>query len=106
MRSNLRFKALDFVAESPLFRNTSFSTVPIQAYLKVFADAGYVADDTFTATNDLNNTFLYSAGLGLDVTSYYDWVFRFEGAVNALGEFGLYLHIGLDLNTYENCSLW
>ncbi len=106
LRTNLRFKAVDFVAESPLFSNTSFGTVPIQAYLKVFADAGYVSDNTFTATNDLNNTLLYSAGVGLDVTSYYDWVFRFEGAVNALGEFGLYLHIGLDLNTYENCSLW
>ena len=105
-RSNLRFKALDTNIESPLFANTPFGSIPVQAYFKVFADAGYVSDNTFTETNTLNNEFLYSAGLGLDVTTYYDWVFRVEGAVNSLGEIGVYLHIGLDLNTYENCSLW
>jgi len=105
-RSNLRVKAIDKTLHSPIFRNSQFGTIPVQVYPKVFADAGYVSDDVFTSTNTLRNTLLYSAGIGMDITTYYDWVFRFEGAVNALGEFGLYLHLGLDLNTYENCSLW
>jgi hypothetical protein len=105
-RSNLRFKALDKTFHSPIFKESSFSTIPVQAYLKLFADAGYVDDDVFFATNSLNNTFLYAGGIGLDLTTYYDWVFRVEGSMNALGEFGVYLHLGLDLNTYENCSVW
>lgn len=106
IRSNLRFKALDTNIESPFFYNTPFGSIPVQAYFKVFADAGYVSGNTFTATNTLNNRMLYGGGIGLDITTYYDWVFRIEGAMNGLGELGLYLHIGLDLNTYENCSLW
>ena len=105
-RSNLRVKAIDKTLHSPIFRNSQFGTIPVQVYPKIFADAGYVSDDVFTSTNTPRNTLLYSAGIGMDITTYYDWVFRFEGAVNALGEFGLYLHLGLDLNTYENCSLW
>ena len=105
-RSNLKYKLFTTNFRVPLLHWEQFNTVPVGMYLKIFADAGYVADNRYSEMNPLVNKTLYSGGAGFDITTYYDWVFRIEAAVNALGEFGLYLHLALDLNTYEDCSLW
>lgn len=105
-RTNVKWKFIDWEVESPILKAEQFKKIPVQAYLKIFADAGYVADKYYNEMNPLTNKLLYSGGIGVDVTTYYDWVFRAEAAVNRLGEFGLYLHIGLDLNTYEACNIW
>ncbi|MBC8047547.1 MAG: BamA/TamA family outer membrane protein [Fimbriimonadaceae bacterium] len=106
MRTNLKFQLFDWHFNAPIINWKVFENIPVKGYLKIFSDAGYVADKFYAEYNFLTNTMQYSAGVGLDVTTYYDWVFRFEYAVNALGEFGLFLHIGLDLNTYEDCNIW
>jgi hypothetical protein len=43
--------------------------------------------------NNLNNKLLWSTGLGLDLLSYYDQVYRLEFTYNSLGEAGIYLHL-------------
>ena len=42
---------------------------------------------------DLVNDFLYSTGIGFDLVTYYDQVYRLEFTLNNLGEPGIYLHL-------------
>ncbi|MBC8173339.1 MAG: BamA/TamA family outer membrane protein [Chitinophagales bacterium] len=106
LRTNVKMKLFDWHFKAPLINWDVFENIPVKGYVKLFSDAGYVADRFYDENNFLVNNLQYSAGAGIDITTYYDWVFRFEAAVNALGEFGLYLHAGLDLNTYEDCNIW
>ncbi len=74
-------------------KSSKFNTIPFAFYLNLFSDIGIVSNTQFNSpTNVLPNTFLYSAGIGLDFVSYYDAVARMEWAVNANGESHFYLH--------------
>lgn len=106
IRTNLKWNFLNFQFKLPLIHWAAFDKIPVSGYLKLFSDAGYVTDQVFNSINFLTNTMQYSIGAGIDIASYYDWVFRFETTVNALSEVGFYLHLGLDLNTHEDCNLW
>lgn len=105
-RSNLKWKLFETQFHAPIINWKVFENIPVEAYLKVFADAGFVGDRFYNENNFLTNRLQYSGGIGVDVTTYYDWVFRLEAAANALGEIGVFLHAGIDLNTYEDCNLW
>jgi hypothetical protein len=59
----------------------------------VFADAGYVYDELPNPTNTLLNNFQYSAGIGLDLVTYYDQVFRIDFAINRYKEYGVFFHL-------------
>ena len=65
--------------------------IPFRAYAKTFVNAGY-AYNPDPGTNTLNNRMLYSAGVGIDIITHYDFTFKFEWTFNLLGENGLYLH--------------
>lgn len=73
-----------------------FNTFHMAMYGGIFCDGAYVDNRTTQAThgNTLANTWLYSFGAGIDFVTYYDLVFRFECAVNHLGESGYFLHMG------------
>lgn len=106
LRTNVKYKIFDVHLNAPIINWNVFENIPLKAFAKLFADAGYVADNYFYENNSLANTLQYSIGAGIDITTYYDWVFRLETAVNAFGEIGVFLHTGLDLDTYEDCNLW
>jgi hypothetical protein len=72
-------------------RFKSLSSIPVKLYAKTFANAGYVYN-TNAGENSLTNKFLYSAGIGLDIVTYNDFVIKIEWSFNRLGENGLYLH--------------
>ena len=42
--------------------------------------------------NALSNSLLHSAGIGIDIVTFYDVILRFEYSFNQLGQNGLYLH--------------
>ncbi len=65
--------------------------IPIRLYLKMFADGGYAYHKYAGSSNSLSNTLLYTYGVGLDLVSVYDFVFRVEYSRNQLGREGLYL---------------
>ena len=46
--------------------------------------------------NSLVNKGLYSGGFGIDVVTFYDFVFRAEFSMNQLGEKGVFFHIRND----------
>jgi len=74
-------------------KTDKFNTIPYAFYLNLFFDAGYVSEyQANDATNQLPGMFLNSFGVGVDFTTYYDKVARFEVARNALGEVGYFLH--------------
>lgn len=65
--------------------------IPFGFYAKAYADAGYCYNKPeFKAK--LNNKFLYSGGIGLDILTLYDISLRLEYSINQLGEKGLFLH--------------
>jgi outer membrane protein assembly factor BamA len=80
------------------FRNfvpLSTTRIPLQVFVKAFTDVGY----SYTkppVNNSLQNSFLYTYGVGVDVVTYYDLVFRFECSFNQLGEHGLFFHLRND----------
>ncbi|MDB5196674.1 MAG: hypothetical protein JWP88_1045 [Flaviaesturariibacter sp.] len=65
--------------------------IPLKVYGKFFSNAGYVYNNN-PGNNFLNNTALYSGGVGIDIVLFYDVIFRFEYSFNHLGQNGLYLH--------------
>lgn len=69
-----------------------FRYASIAIYPKVFFDAGYVVMPIPYPTNEiLTNKPIWGAGFGLDVISFYDFVFRTEVSFNSLGERGFFL---------------
>ena len=74
------------------FRNRYLPYFPFDIFLKTYGDVGY-AYLPKEQDSRLNNTFLYSGGLGLDLLSIYDTRFSFEYSLNQLGEKGLFLHL-------------
>ncbi len=79
----------------PFLRRTSHDHIPFRIYAKTYFDLGYVLNK-YNNQNSLQNTLLYSGGVGFDVVTFYDFVFRTEFSVNQLGEKGLFFHIRND----------
>jgi hypothetical protein len=69
--------------------------IPFAIYAKLFGDMGYAYNKTFTQ-NSLVNKMLYTTGVGIDVVSAYDFIFRCEYSYNQLGQSGFFFHIRND----------
>ncbi|RQO31097.1 hypothetical protein DBR32_10355 [Taibaiella sp. KBW10] len=68
-----------------------FQVIPIRIYAKAFGDAGYTYQKE-PGNNSLNNKFLYSYGIGLDIVTLYDIKIRLEYTINRQGLRDLYIH--------------
>ncbi|MGB0165858.1 MAG: hypothetical protein ACPF8V_03285 [Luteibaculum sp.] len=76
----------------PFVKNPSFGRVPIEVFFGAYADLAYSEDDLYRYRNPLDRKLLLGYGLGLDVVTYYDFVFRVEYSSNRFGESEVYLH--------------
>ena len=76
----------------PFFKMEQFEKSYYSLYLSIFADMGVVYDKYTDTSNELNNEFLYSQGIGLDFVTYYDKLMRFEFSRNHLNQWGFFLH--------------
>jgi len=65
--------------------------LPLNVYLKAYYDCGYVKDQFWFKNNPLNNTYLQGYGIGVDISTFYDMVARYELSRNALGETKIYV---------------
>ncbi len=92
-RNNLAFNLLPekILPNLGLLENT-FPEVGMAIFVNLIADVGYVKDRLYAKNNPLNNELLLGTGLGLDLVTNYDIVFRAEYTVNKLGEHGFFLH--------------
>lgn len=71
-----------------------FNKVPIALYPKIYFDAAYVVmQDPKPENNFLVNRPIWGTGVGLDVVSFYDFVFQLEYSMNSLLERGIFIHI-------------
>jgi len=75
-----------------------FNKIHYALYFNIYADCGYVSDKFNSNDNDYVNRFLFSAGAGFDLVTYYDRTFRVEYTVNGFGHGGLYLHLTAPIN--------
>ncbi|NCP46683.1 MAG: BamA/TamA family outer membrane protein, partial [Flavobacteriales bacterium] len=92
-KSQLRYALVkDKVYHAKILSAEKFRKIPIAVYPGVFFDAGYVDDKKLKNTNILNNEMLFGAGASLDLSTYYDIVFRVEYSINRMQEHGLFLH--------------
>lgn len=92
LRTNLRYQIFNKNQITIPGIPKKFNKIPLQSFIGVFGDIGYV-DDIMNYRNDgLNNQYLYSAGFGLESISFYDLVFRLEYSMNHLLESGLFIH--------------
>ncbi len=92
-RNDLRYQLWDSeIGLEGVIPFQKFNTVPISIYLKAFVDQGYVVDNYEKPENSLANQYLSGWGLGMDIVTYYDMVFRLEYAFNNRGERDLFLH--------------
>jgi len=73
------------------FKLKQLPNIPFSVYAKSYAEAGY-AYTKKEFNSYLNNRFLYSGGVGLDLLSLYDLKLSVEYSINQLGEKGLFLH--------------
>jgi hypothetical protein len=73
-------------------RSRSYDRIPFRVYAKAFTDVGY-AFNKMARENSLTNRMLYTTGLGVDIVTFYDFVFRVDYSFNQLGQNGLFLHL-------------
>lgn len=67
------------------------NNIPVHVYAKVFGNTGYVYDNQPTV-GTYSNKWLFSAGVGLDIVVFYDWIFKIEYSFASIGQKGLFLH--------------
>lgn len=97
-KSNIRFQVIKpNVFHVPIKYFAKFRSFSYALYAGPFVDAGYVSDDYFAKYNPLSNQWMLGYGFGIDLVTYYDYVFRTEFAVNKMGQPGIYLHFNAPL---------
>ncbi|MEP6583078.1 MAG: POTRA domain-containing protein [Ginsengibacter sp.] len=87
---DLKKEALRFNVPTFL-KSKTYGRIPFIVYAKTFFDIGYSYIQPEFDTR-LNNRFLYSGGLGIDVLTLYDLKISIEYSLNQLGQKGLFLH--------------
>ncbi|MEP6645526.1 MAG: BamA/TamA family outer membrane protein [Saprospiraceae bacterium] len=80
------------VSMGKLIPMDQFRTMPLQLFLSLFAETGYVNDPFTRASNPLANIWLAGGGIGLDVLIYHNFLFQFNLNANHLGEVGFFIH--------------
>ena len=88
----IRIHKLNSNLSLPFIPFKNYQELPINMYWEIYSDAGYVNYNYSNETNQLVNTFLYSAGLGLNTLFYNDRILRLEYSLNSLKEHGLFVH--------------
>ncbi|HEY4062464.1 MAG TPA: POTRA domain-containing protein [Puia sp.] len=94
MLRNTLFREL-FNFNIPFTRSVSHDHIPFRIYATAFTDCGYAYNEDFKS-NSLVNRMLYTAGVGIDIVTFYDLSFKFDYGFNQLGQNGLFLHIRND----------
>ena len=88
-KTTIEQKLFSYILKNPI-HSKSHDKIPFSFYLNMFGNIGY-CDNPFYATL-LNNKLMYTYGVGLDIVSVYDLVFKISLAFNQLNVNGLYIH--------------
>lgn len=93
LRNTLRRHILDFKLNTGV-KNPAYRSIPFKIFVKSFFDLGYVdnSKNAMRLVNDYQKRLLYTGGIGIDILSIYDVVFRIEYGFNQFGRNGMYVH--------------
>jgi len=91
LKAALGRKLFDFNVGIPGTRKLAPRRIPFNIYTRLYGNAGYIYNK-YPGENILSNRMLYSAGIGLDIVTIYDFTFKFEWSFNQLGQNGIFLH--------------
>ncbi len=93
LKSNLKFELIKpRIHTFNFLKFEKFSKIHYAAYLNLLFDVGYSYHARPDPSNTLQNRLLAGTGIGLDLVTYYDLVWRFEYSINQLGLGGFYIH--------------
>ena len=93
--NELKYKLFSFQKTFPWIPVRQLNTIPVTAYLNSFADMGYVRNYNPEFSNTrLGNKLLAGAGVGVDVVTFYNLIFRFNYTINALGQDRFFFQVG------------
>lgn len=96
-KNTAKKKVLDVAINTP-FPAKQFNKIPLALYVKGFVDLGYMRQKYPDILNDrLVNKLLIGAGIGIDIVTYYDSVFRVEYSINGEGQSGIYFNVKAEL---------
>ncbi len=90
LKTTLHKEVYSFILHNP-FKSKTHDKIPFRIFLKAYGDLGYGYNSQPDITNTLNNKLLRTWGIGMDIVSIYDFVFKIEYSFNQLGKDGLYL---------------
>ncbi len=94
-RSSIKYELFPKrVVDLKWLRLSKFSKIHFTTYLNGFLDMGYVNQPQWreSSTNKLPKTLLLGGGVGMDVVTYYDKIFRIEYAINKMGKTNFSFH--------------
>ena len=93
LKNNLKYTLLKpRVRNLPLIKTDKFRKIHFAMYMNLFFDAAYVDNNDPGRLNLLQNKLIYGSGVGIDLVTYYDLVFRLEYSVNREGETGFFIN--------------
>jgi len=72
-------------------------SMPVNVFVSLNSDWGYVHQPWEIYRNTFNNKLLWGRGVGLDMVFFVDFVLRLEASMNHLKEPGLFLHFNTGL---------
>lgn len=91
LKTTVAREILNFNIRIPPRKDKDAQRIPFRIFGKIYGNNGYVYNPQ-PGDNKLSNRLLNSAGVGIDILTFYDVTFRFEYTFNQLGQNGLYLH--------------
>ncbi len=91
LRASMSRRFFSFDINLPGTKKLVPTRVPIHIYGRVYGNTGYVYNSNET-TNNLSNRMLFSAGVGIDIVTIYDFSLRVDWSLNQLGQNGIFLH--------------
>lgn len=93
-KNNLKYQLFNIRKQLKWMPVRQFNTLPLAAYVNLFADAGYVRSTVARQYESrLANTWLLGTGVSLDLVTFYNLVGRFSFSVNRQGQAGFFVNI-------------
>jgi len=92
LRTTLRKQIFNLRWHTGLNSRT-YNVIPFRIFLKAYGDMGYAYNKQNLTGNFLTNRPLYTGGIGVDIITIYDVVFRLEYSFNQLGERAPFIHM-------------
>lgn len=91
LKASFTRKLMNFSFNLPGTKKIQPLRVPINVYGRLYGNVGYIYDPS-PGENSLSNKMLFSSGLGLDITTIYDFVLKLDWSFNQLGQNGIFFH--------------